>query len=152
MRLAILIFALGSLGGCGHEPAPGEAVSEVCVSEHHEETVAVSGYLVPPTVTFGCTGSCTFYLSEERGVSEGGIRMLFSVGSGPRTMDAIEFGDDDPIPGQVERLSASDFVLRTDTGSTVGPGDTVRVQGSLTVRETDDGPDCTLRPTEVTAL
>jgi hypothetical protein len=118
-----------ALCSCTHQPAPGESIAEVCRAENHKKTVTASGYLVPPAVTLGCEQSCSMYLAPRRNEQEG-VWVTFEVGTGPRTMNRIA-ALKNGFEGQVERLSASDFVLRDDSGKEVGPNDVVRVTGQL---------------------
>ncbi len=143
------VLGLMLLLACGHEAAPGESVAEVCNAENAGRSVAVSGYLVAPVVTLGCTETCSLDLSDERGKRDTTIELRFDVGRTVRTMDAIEMESEYPIEGQVERLYPSDFVLRTDDMEEVNPGDVVRVEGEL---QHGSVFGCSIRPTSVKKL
>lgn len=149
MRPTHLLLLACLASACGHRAAPGESVAEACTAAHHGQVVAASGYLVPPTITLGCHESCSLYLSSDRGEPEG-IRLTFEVGTGPRTMNAIEM--EPSFPGEIRRLESDDWILRDDAGHPVSAGDEVRVVGELWAREHEGQLDCSMHPTEVRAL
>lgn len=147
------LSALLCMLGCGHTPEPGESVAEVCRVESRGQQVRVSGYLVPPVVTFGCNESCSLLLSDRRSERDDAIRLRLPVGTGPRTMNRIEEMGPNAVRGEVRRLRESDFVLRDDRSGELSVGDVVRVRGELHVRDLEDGRiDCSLEPTHIEAL
>lgn len=150
-RVALLVVSL--VAACTHEPAPGESVTEVCQVAHNGTEVSVSGYLLPPILTFGCVDSCGINLTPSK-QERYGIGLSFPVGHGPRTMAGIEPKRDSPYSPNMEELSTSAYRLTDDNGKELGPGDVARVTGTLSAVQHDgEGVvHCSLSPDSVQGL
>lgn len=148
-RRSLAMIAVVALAACGHRPAPGESVEEVCTVANDGRTVAVSGTLVAPLFTIGCTESCTVYLSAD-GSRDHVLALTVPVGHGPRTMNAIQPLDETTsFPGMVEELDARAYVLRDDAGNELALGDAARVRGVVRARARDGQVDCSIDPTGI---
>lgn len=145
--LAIALVAVA----CTHEPAPGESVGEVCRIENDGAEVSVSGYLLPPTLTFGCVDSCSMKLTPSK-QERRGINLTFPVGDGPRTMAGIEPLESSPFRGAIEKLPANAYRLTDDDGRDLHPGNIARLTGTLKAIQHDNNLRCELSPSSVQGL
>ena len=137
--------------GCPHQPAPGESVDEVCSLDKHETEVHVSGYLMPPVLTIGCVESCSMSITSSRS-ERYGVSATFPVGDGPRTMAGIQPLEGATSPGELKRIPASAYRLTDDDGRNLGPGDVVRMTGTLRASQGDSTLHCSLEATSVRGL
>jgi hypothetical protein len=135
---------------CGHKPAPGESIAEVCRVENSDKDVVVSGYLVAPAVAIPCETSCALVLGTKAGEREGGILVFFPAGTGPNRIAPIRFEDSPSMPGEVVEVSPSAFVVTDDAGKDLGLGDIVRISGHLAAHDSGGRIDCSMRATKLT--
>lgn len=118
---SILLLA----AGCGHSPADGESIDEVCVKENHNKVKSVSGYLKMFSGMKFCERSgCPFLLTPGEGkTSKGDMRVKLYVrsGVGPRRVEIKK--ENNP--------SKDDIVFRDDKEQTFHTGAVARMTGRL---------------------
>lgn len=140
-RLSLVLLG-ALLSGCPHEPADGEAVSDVCDEGNDGKKVSVSGYItMSKTLTMCSSRGCPFYVQQKRSkVKDSGasVRVSFPEGEGARQLE--------PLP---KSYTDSDVVFRDDDQKTFGVGDAIRVTGKINV----SGDSCAMyEPTSIEKL
>ena len=139
-----LLVSISVALGCGHRPAPGEAISDVCVVANDGENVSVSGYLSHTNDVVCEQDGCPFWLVPGKGSqSQKMIRVSFHEGTKPRQVEVLKRNN----------FKKEDLVFRDDNGKTFSRDDFVRVTGKVSVKPSGDSVTCTMRrPTAVQKL
>ncbi len=133
--------------GCGHSPADGEAIDEVCTDANNHKEVSASGYLkMIAGDTLCMSDGCPFLLSPskgEAGTDEQKMRVYFRRGDGPRQIEIAKL--DNP--------SKDDLTFRDDDGNVFRTGDVIRVTGKIAVADSGETNSChMMRPKSIRKL
>lgn len=134
---ATLLSAL-AVAGCGHTPAAGESIAEVCKKENDGKQLSVSGYLTVPKMLTFCSPKCTMHLAPAKVEKDVSLSTAFAVGDGP--------GEINKLP---DTFTAADVDVRDSAGKRFGAGAPVRLTGKVSV---SDGLCSMFAPEKIEAL